>query len=168
MLLSTVLLLMTSTVPIVFMRGKVMLLAMVLVIILLLLLLFVLTVVLLKMWRWVKLRQNILRQSKFECIATGSSADSNNPDVEPCVGSWPECALIARQSSSILCFNVSVNAVEINKAALTRVSNVSRFKRTNLTAEKEQNYPCNDGRVSSCRAFNRRRPKAKYSSYVIW
>jgi hypothetical protein len=168
-LLSAVLLLMKSTVPIIFMRGKIMLLAMVLVMvkILLIIQIFVLTIVLLKMWWWVKLRQNILCQSKFECIATDSSADPNKPDVEPCVGSWPDCVLIARQSSSMLCLSVSVNVSEINKTALTCVSNVSKFKRTNVTAEKEQNCSFNEGRVSSCWVFIRRRPKAKYSSCVI-
>jgi len=169
MLLSAVLLLMTLTVAIIFVRGKIILLAMVfvIVIILLIILLFVLAVVLLKMWRWVKLRQNILCQSKFECTTTSSSAEPNNPDVEHCEDSWPDCALIARQSSSVLFLNVPVNVAEINKIALTCVSNVSKFKRTNFTAEREQNYPFNGGRASSCTAFIRTRPKAKYSSCVI-
>ena len=148
---------MTSTVPIIFMRVEIMLLAMVLVTVILLIILFlVLTAVLLKMWQWVKLRQNILGQSKFECIATGSSADSNNPDVLLCVGPLPDCVVKARQSSRVLYLTVSVNAVEINTTALTCVSNVSKLKRTNVSAEKEHNFAFNDGGVSSCRAFIRR------------
>lgn len=92
---------------------------------------------------------------------TGSSAEPNNPDVEHCEDSLPDCVLIARLSSSVLCLNVSVNVAEINKIALMCVSNVFTFKRTNITEEKEQNDPFNDGRADSCRAFIRRRPKAK-------
>jgi len=159
---------MTSRVPIIFMCGNIMLLVIVLVIvILLIILLFVLTIVLLKMWQWVKLRQNILGQSKIECIATGSCADPNNPDVDLCVGPWPDCVVIARQSSRVLYLNVSVNVAGMNITALTCVSNVSKFKRTNVSAEKEQNFAFSDGRVSSCRPFIRRLPKAKYSSCLI-
>lgn len=159
---------MTSTVPIIFMRTKIMLLGMVLVIvILLLILLFVSIIVLLEMRQWVKLRHNVLGQRKFECIVTGSSADPNNPDVRLCVVPWPDYVVIARQSSRVLYLKVSVNVAEINTTALTCVSNESKFKRKKCISGKWTKFCLQWRKGKFVCSFHPKTSKAKYSSCVI-